>query len=112
MEYFKSECELYKEKLKDYSVEPIKPDEVPGFLRVDKFNVPKNKRSKRITQVRSIWIMEGSKILELERKQLKASKGNRKLKEDKELKKASERDIFLSGKKQCVFTNNKCLASG
>ena len=56
--------------------------------------------------------MEGSKILELERKQLKASKGNRKLKEDKELKKASERDIFLSGKKQCVFTNNKCLASG
>ena len=35
-----------------------------------------------------------------------------KLKEDKELKKATERDIFLSCKKHCVYTHNKCLASG
>ena len=41
MEYFKSECELYKEKLKDYSVEPITPDEVPGFLRVDNLMFPR-----------------------------------------------------------------------
>ena len=43
MEYYKRKCELYEEKLNEYSVEPITPDEVPGFLRVDKVKFPRKR---------------------------------------------------------------------
>jgi len=110
MEYYKRKCELYEEKLNEYSVEPITPDEVPAFLAVDKVKVPKKKRSMRITQVHGS--MEGSKILELREAAENEQREKEKLKEDKKLKKATQRDIYLSCKEQYVCTNNKCLSSG
>ena len=35
IEYYKRKCELYEEKSKENSAQPITPDEVPDFLSVD-----------------------------------------------------------------------------
>ena len=109
-EYLKEKCKLYREKLKEQSETPISPDEIPGFLKVDKIKVPATKKAVRLTQITGS--MEGSKILELREQAELALKEKEKVKERKKQDKKGQCESFLKCKVTCICDSILCDATG
>ena len=81
--YEQAKCALYREALKERSQKPVSPDEVEGFMTIEKIKVPAKKKTKKLTNVQGG--MEGSEILDLR----VAAEKEQQQKEQKQLEKKS-----------------------
>ena len=109
-EYFKRKCQMYQNKLKEHSETTISPDEIPGFLKIDKVKVPATKKAVRLTQIHGS--MEASKILELREQAELALKAKEVAKEKKKSTKEEQQESFIRCKISCVCDEIVCKATG
>ena len=110
LEYERRKNEMYREALKERSQNIVSPDEVPGFLTIEKVRVPPKKKAIRLTQVHGS--MEGSKILELREEVEKKQQEKEAEKLKKKMGKSEQKNSFLRCKDSCVCGSEKCQASG
>ena len=101
---------MYREALKERYLSVVSPDEVPGFLSVEKIKVPKKKKAIRLTQIHGS--MEGSKVLELREKVEKEQKDKGENNLKKKMCKSAQKNSFIRCKDSCVCEHKSCQASG
>ena len=110
LQYERKKNEMYREALRERSLNVVSPEEVPGFLTIEKVKVPAKKKAVRLTQVHGS--MEGSKILELREEAEKQQKVKEAEKLKKRMGKSDQKSSFVRCKESCVCESETCQASG
>ena len=110
LEYERKKNELYREALRKMSQTIVSPDEVEGFMQIDKIRVPAKRRAVRLTAVHGS--MEGSEVLKLREAAEKVQEEKTKQKNEKLKDKSQQKNDFITCKVSCVCKENVCKASG
>ena len=110
LEYEKAKCALYREALRERAEKPLSPDEVDGFLTIDKIKVPAKKKAKKLTNVHGS--MSGSGIFELRVAAEKEQHQKEQKQQEKKSEKVEQSESFIRCKDSCVCESIPCKATG
>ena len=108
--YEKAKCASYRKALKEVSQKPVSPDEVEGFMNIEKIKVPAKKKAKKLTNIQGG--MEGSKLLDLRLAAEKDQEQKQQRQEEKKTEKALQKEAFIRCKESCSCKSSSCKASG